>query len=96
MRLTALAPGFIEQKTNDYIVYHVHIFNIHVTLLISIKNILNARNFRLVSDKLNSNFRYSCDGPGRGGTCQISSWDHLFLATFWAYNTIAVTTFHTL
>ena len=95
-RLTAITSGFIELKTNDYIVHHVHLFNIHVTLLISIKGILNARNSRLVSDKLKSNFRYSCDGPGRGGTCQISSWDHAFLVTFWAYNTIAVIIFHSL
>jgi photosystem I P700 chlorophyll a apoprotein A1 len=95
VRSSTLAPGLIEQGTNDYLVHHVHAFNIHVTLLISIKGVLNSRSSRLVSDKSNLGFRYPCDGPGRGGTCQISSWDHLFLATFWAYNTTAVIVFHT-
>ena len=27
-------------------------------------------------EKLDLGFRYACDGPGRGGTCQISPWDH--------------------
>jgi hypothetical protein len=31
------------------------------------------------SDKANLGFRFPCDGPGRGGTCQSSSWDHVFL-----------------
>ena len=36
------------------------------------KGILYARNSRLVSDKFQLGFRYPCDGPGIGGTCQIS------------------------
>jgi len=47
------------------------------------KGILYARNSRLVSDKFQLGFRYPCDGPGRGGTCQISPWDHISLAVFW-------------
>ena len=38
--------------------------------------------------------RYPCDEPGRGGTCQVSPWDHIFLALFWIYNTAAVAVFH--
>jgi photosystem I P700 chlorophyll a apoprotein A1 len=95
VRSATMPPGLIDLGTNDYLVHHVHAFNIHVTLLISIKGVLNARSSRLVSDKSNLGFRYPCDGPGRGGTCQISSWDHVFLATFWAYNTTAVIVFHT-
>ncbi len=41
-----------------------------------------AIRLRLVSDKIELGFRYPCDGPGRGGTCQISPWDHIFLAVF--------------
>ena len=38
---------------------------------------LLARN--LQAEKLDLGFRYACDGPGRGGTCQISPWDHIYL-----------------
>lgn len=72
-----------ELGTADFIVHHIHAFTIHTTLLILSKGILNARNSRLVSDKFQLGFRYPCDGPGRGGTCQISPWDHISLAVFW-------------
>ena len=69
----------LELATADYIVHLIHAFTIHAMLLILSKGILYARNSRLVSDKLELGFRYPCDGPGRGGTCQISPWDHLYL-----------------
>jgi photosystem I P700 chlorophyll a apoprotein A1 len=65
-----------ELGTADFMVHHIHAFTIHTSLLILLKGVLYARNSRLVSDKLELGFRYPCDGPGRGGTCQISSWDH--------------------
>ena len=68
-----------ELGTADFIVHHIHAFTIHVTLLILSKGVLYARNSRFVSDKLELGFTYPCDGPGRGGTCQISPWDHLLL-----------------
>ena len=83
-----------ELGTADFIVTHIHAFTIHVTLLILSKGILYARNSRLVSDKFQLGFRYPCDGPGRGGTCQISSWDHIFLGMFWMYNAVSVVLFH--
>ena len=48
----------------------------------------------MVSDKFQLGWRYPCDGPGRGGTCQISSWDHIFLGMFWMYNAVSVVLFH--
>ena len=78
-----------ELGTADFIVHHIHAFTIHTTLFILSKGILYARNSRLVSDKFQLGFRYPCDGPGRGGTCQIayfsqiSPWDHISLAVFW-------------
>lgn len=94
IKINSITLTIIDQNTNDYIVYHTHVFNIHVTLLVNIKKTLNSRTSRLVSDKTQPKFRYSCDGPGRGGTCQISSWDHIFLSIFWAYNTTSVSIFH--
>ena len=83
-----------ELGTADFIVHHIHAFTIHITFLILSKGILYARNSRLVSDKLELGFTYPCDGPGRGGTCQISPWDHLFSAVFWMYNSFSIVIFH--
>ena len=50
-----------------------------MTLLILLKDVLFAHNSRLISDKANLGFGFPCDGPGRGGTCQASAWNHVFL-----------------
>jgi photosystem I P700 chlorophyll a apoprotein A1 len=78
----------------DFMLHHIHAFTIHTTVLILLKGSLFARSSRLVSDKLELGFMYPCDGPGRGGTCQISPWDHLFLSIFWMYNSISILLFH--
>jgi photosystem I P700 chlorophyll a apoprotein A1 len=80
--------------TADFMVHHIHAFTIHVTVLILLKGVLYARNSRLIPDKANLGFRFPCDGPGRGGTCQVSGWDHVFLGLFWMYNSISVVIFH--
>jgi photosystem I P700 chlorophyll a apoprotein A1 len=83
-----------ELRTADFIVHHIHAFTIHIALFILLKGILYARSSRLVSDKFQLGFRYPCDGPGRGGTCQISPWDHIYLALFWMYNSLSIVLFH--
>ena len=88
----AAAP--IPLGTADFMVHHIHAFTIHVTVLILLKGVLYARNSRLIPDKANLGFRFSCDGPGRGGTCQVSAWDHVFLGLFWMYNSLSVVIFH--
>mmetsp|Transcript_4772 Transcript_4772/g.11849 ORF Transcript_4772/g.11849 Transcript_4772/m.11849 type:complete len:633 (-) Transcript_4772:8-1906(-) len=80
--------------TADFMIQHIHAFTIHTTALILIKGTLYSRSSRLVSDKHRLGFRYPCDGPGRGGTCQISPWDHIFLALFWMYNSLSIVIFH--
>jgi len=75
-------------------VHHIHAFTIHVTVLILLKGTLFSRNSRLIPDKANLGFRFPCDGPGRGGTCQVSGWDAVFLGVFWMYNCISVVLFH--
>lgn len=67
------------------------VLSIHVTVLILLKGVLFARNSRLVSDKSTLGFRFPCDGPGRGGTCQISGWDHIFLGLFWMVRLVYIT-----
>jgi photosystem I P700 chlorophyll a apoprotein A1 len=88
----ALVP--MNLGTADFMVHHIHAFTIHVTALILLKGVLYARNSRLIPDKSNLGFRFPCDGPGRGGTCQVSGWDHIFLGLFWMYNSISVVIFH--
>lgn len=84
----------ISLGTADFMVHHIHAFTIHVTVLILVKGFLFARNSRLIPDKANLGFRFPCDGPGRGGTCQVSGWDHIFLGLFWMYNSLSVAIFH--
>jgi photosystem I P700 chlorophyll a apoprotein A1 len=84
----------ITLGTADFMIHHIHAFTIHVTVLILLKGVLYARSSRLIPDKNELGFRFSCDGPGRGGTCQVSGWDHVFLGLFWMYNSISVVIFH--
>jgi photosystem I P700 chlorophyll a apoprotein A1 len=89
-----VAAGPIPLGTADFMVHHIHAFTIHVTVLILLKGVLYSRSSRLVPDKANLGFRFPCDGPGRGGTCQVSAWDHVFLGLFWMYNSISIVIFH--
>nr|YP_009774054.1 photosystem I P700 chlorophyll a apoprotein A1 [Caulacanthus okamurae]QIZ74671.1 photosystem I P700 chlorophyll a apoprotein A1 [Caulacanthus okamurae] len=84
----------ISLGTADFMVHHIHAFTIHVSVLILVKGFLFARNSRLIPDKSNLGFRFPCDGPGRGGTCQVSGWDHVFLGLFWMYNSLSIVIFH--
>ncbi|KAL5078579.1 hypothetical protein RYX36_007000 [Vicia faba] len=88
----ALLP--IPFGTVDFLVHHIHAFTIHVTILILLKVVLFARSSRLIPDKANLGFWFPFDGHGRGGTCQVFAWDHVFLGLFWMYNAIYVVIFH--
>ena len=83
-----------EQGTTDLMVSHIHALTFHTTLFVMIKGILYAKGSRLVSSKYELGFIFPCDGPGRGGTCQTSSFDHLYLAVFWIYNSFSIAIFH--
>ena len=43
---------------------------------------------------LSFGYGFPCDGPGRGGTCDISAFDGLYLAIFWMLNTVGWITFY--
>ncbi|TKY50336.1 Photosystem I P700 chlorophyll a apoprotein A2 [Spatholobus suberectus] len=58
------------------------------TTLILVKGALDARGSKLMPDKKDFGYSFPCDGPGRGGTCDISAWDAFYLAVFWMLNTI--------
>jgi len=84
----------IPLGTTDFPIHYIHAFTIHVIVLILLKGVLFARNSCLIPDKVNLGFRFPCDGFERGGTCQVSNWDHVFLGLFWMYNAILVVIFH--
>ena len=78
----------------DLLVHHAIGLGLHVTILILLKSCFDARGSHLMIDKLNFGYGFSCDGPTRGGTCDISAWDSFYLAIFWMLNTGAWLTFY--
>jgi photosystem I P700 chlorophyll a apoprotein A1 len=74
----------------DFLLAHVHAFSAHASVVVLLKGAAFACNSRFVAPKAALGFRFPCDGPGRGGSCQISSWDHVYLGLFWVYNLAAV------
>ena len=85
---------FLKIGPGDFLVHHAIALGLHVTALILVKGALDARGSKLMPDKKDFGYSFPCDGPGRGGTCQSSSWDHVFLGLFWMYNSISVVIFH--
>ena len=78
----------------DLLVHHAIALGLHVTTLILVKGALDARGSKLMPDKKDFGYAFPCDGPGRGGTCDISAWDSAYLATFWMLNTLGWVTFY--
>nr|AEQ94228.1 photosystem I P700 apoprotein A2 [Eutreptia viridis] len=83
----AIGPG-------DFLVHHAIALGLHTTTLILVKGALDARASKLMPDKKDFGYSFPCDGPGRGGTCDISAWDAFYLAVFWMLNTIGWVTFY--
>jgi photosystem I P700 chlorophyll a apoprotein A2 len=78
----------------DLLAHHAIALGLHVTVLILLKGSLDGRGSKLMPDKINFGYGFACDGPGRGGTCDISAWDSFYLATFWMLNTNAWVIFY--
>ena len=95
-------PGWLNSINNifltigpgDFLVHHAIALGLHTTTLILVKGALDARGSKLMPDKRDFGFSFPCDGPGRGGTCDISAWDAFYLAVFWMLNTVGWTTFY--
>ena len=85
---------FLSIGPGDFLVHHAIALGLHVTALILIKGALDARGSKLMPDKKDFGYSFPCDGPGRGGTCDISAWDAFYLAVFWMLNTIGWVTFY--
>lgn len=76
----------------DFLVQHAAALGIHTSLLVLLQGGLSAS--RLDPDKRQRGFGFACDGPGRGGTCDISGWDSVYLAPFWVLNTLGWLSFY--
>nr|YP_009497617.1 photosystem I P700 apoprotein A2 [Astrosyne radiata]YP_009497682.1 photosystem I P700 apoprotein A2 [Astrosyne radiata]AWT40330.1 photosystem I P700 apoprotein A2 [Astrosyne radiata]AWT40395.1 photosystem I P700 apoprotein A2 [Astrosyne radiata] len=85
---------FLKIGPGDFLVHHAIALGLHVTTLILVKGSLDARGSKLMPDKKDFGYSFPCDGPGRGGTCDISAWDAFYLAFFWMLNTIGWVTFY--
>ena len=68
-------PLFLDIGPGDFLVHHAIALGLHTTSLIVIKGALDARGSKLMPDKKEFGYSFPCDGPGRGGTCDISAWD---------------------
>ncbi|PHT27384.1 Photosystem I chlorophyll a apoprotein A2 [Capsicum baccatum] len=79
---------FLTIGLGDFLVHHDIALGLHTTTLILVKGSLDARGSKLMPDKKDFGYSFSCDGPGRGGTCDILAWDGFYLAVFWMLNTI--------
>ncbi|MEM9117153.1 MAG: photosystem I core protein PsaB [Cyanobacteria bacterium P01_D01_bin.6] len=85
---------FLDIGPGDFLVHHAIALGLHTTTLILVKGALDARGSKLMPDKKDFGYSFPCDGPGRGGTCDISAWDAFYLAMFWMLNTLGWTTFY--
>jgi photosystem I P700 chlorophyll a apoprotein A2 len=85
---------FLPIGPGDFLVHHAIALGLHTTTLILVKGALDARGSKLMPDKKDFGYSFPCDGPGRGGTCDISAWDSFYLALFWALNTVGWLTFY--
>jgi photosystem I P700 chlorophyll a apoprotein A2 len=85
---------FLPIGPGDFLVHHAIALGLHTTTLILVKGALDARGSKLMPDKRDFGYSFPCDGPGRGGTCDISAWDAFYLAMFWMLNTIGWVTFY--
>ena len=74
--------------------HHAIGVGLHVSILILLKGSLDASGSKLIPDKLRFAVSFACDGPIRGGTCDISAFDSNYLGLFWMLNTRGWITFY--
>lgn len=71
----------------DLLIHHAIGVGLHISILILLKGALDSPGSQLIPDKINMSVSFPCDGPIRGGTCDISAFDCIYLAFFWMLNT---------
>ncbi|KAF3647605.1 Photosystem I chlorophyll a apoprotein A2 [Capsicum annuum] len=73
---------FLTIGPGDFLVHHAIALGLHTTTLILVKGALDARGSKLMPDKKDFGYSFSCDGAGRGGTCDILAWDAFLFSSF--------------
>ena len=91
---SASGPAFNYVGPGDLLAHHAIALGLHLSILILLKGSLDGPGSKLMPDKIHFGYGFACDGPGRGGTCDISAWDSFYLATFWMVNTGGWITFY--
>jgi len=89
----SLSSSIPSLNPGDLYTHHSIAVGLHITTSILLKGCLDSKLTHLYPDKTQQHYAFSCDGPSRGGTCDISSWDSFYLTSFWVLNTLAWTTF---
>jgi photosystem I P700 chlorophyll a apoprotein A2 len=84
----------IPLTSADLLAHHALGLGLHLCVLIMVKSSFDASGSGLIPDKVNLGFSFPCDGPGRGGTCDSSGYDGLYLTIFWLLNTISWASFY--
>ena len=92
--VAATITTHIPLRPGDLLAHHAIALGLHLSILILFKGSLDGTGSKLMPDKIHFGYGFPCDGPGRGGTCDISAWDSFYLATFWMVNTGAWITFY--
>ena len=90
----SLSSSIFTIKPGDLYTHHSIAVGLHITTPILLKGCLDSKLTHHHPDKTQQHYAFSCDGPSRGGTCDVSSWDSFYLSSFWVLNTLAWTTFY--
>jgi photosystem I P700 chlorophyll a apoprotein A2 len=64
-------PLFLKIGPGDFLVHHAIALALHTTTLILVKSALDARGSKLMPDKKDFGFSFSCDGPGLRGVAVL-------------------------
>jgi len=67
-------------STGDFLVHHGIALGLHTSILIKAKGALDSLGTVFSPQKAFLGYGFACDGPGRGGTCDVSTWDSFYLA----------------
>jgi photosystem I P700 chlorophyll a apoprotein A2 len=90
----AASALFRHLSPTDFIAHHAIALGLHTTSFVLVKGGVDSHGSRFLPDKAEHGFAFACDGPGRGGSCDSSSWDAVYLACFWLLNTLAWALFY--
>ena len=74
--------SLLDIGPGDLLINHAIALGLHISIIILIKSSFDSRGSKLMPDKINFSLSFACDGPIRGGTCDISAWDSVYLALF--------------